>query len=133
MVGGVGGYGWHNDITKVCNNGLEWERFDIYKGAKVIVWPVEDCITVHKNIVKYTEAYWLSTNTYAPWVANEITNGKQMNVTWYEDELKVSHEEPVHITKFVCYLSSLYGKELKVNRGKFHHYLGMYFLLKRDM
>ena len=42
------------------------------------------------------------------------------------DELKVSHKDPVHITKFACYLLLIYVKEIRVKRGKVHYYLDMY-------
>ena len=37
------------------------------------------------------------------------------------------HKDPVHINIFPCYLSSIYGKELKVKRVNFHDYFGMDF------
>ena len=41
----VNGYGGSKYLTKLCNNGPKC-KFDIYKGAKGILWPVEECITV---------------------------------------------------------------------------------------
>ena len=78
-----------------------------------------------KNIVKDLESYVLKINPYDTCVANEIINGKQMTGTGNVDGLKVSHKHPVHITKFQFYLSSIYGKELKLKIGKVCNYLGM--------
>ena len=48
-----------------------------------------------------------------------------MTITWNADDLKVCYKDPVQITKFPCYLLSVYGEELKPKRGKFNDYLGM--------
>ena len=41
------------------------------------------------------------------------------------DDLKVSHLNSSEITKFACYLQSIYGDKLTVKRGKIHDYMGM--------
>ena len=48
-----------------------------------------------------------------------------MTVTWRVEDLKVSHEDPVEITKFANYLAVIYGVKLTVHRGLVHNYLGM--------
>ena len=48
-----------------------------------------------------------------------------MTITWHVYYLKVSNKYLVYITRFACYPSSIYGKELKVKRLKVHFYLGM--------
>ena len=58
------------------------------------------------------ESYDFSINPYNPCVPNAIIKGKQMTVTWYVDNLKVSHEDPAEITKFANYLAVIYGKKL---------------------
>ena len=47
-----------------------------------------------------------------------------MKVLWHVDDLKVSHFDTFEFTKFVGYLSSIYGG-LTVHRGKVYEYLGM--------
>ena len=37
-----------------------------------------------------------------------------MTVTWNVNYLEVSQKDPVQITKSACYLSLIYGKEIKV-------------------
>ena len=53
------------------------------------------------------------------------TDGHQMIVTWYVDDLKVSHKEPFEVTKFACYSPSIYVKNMTVKCYKVHVYLGM--------
>ena len=58
-------------------------------------------------------------------VANATINGKQMTITWHVDDLKVSHVDPFHITKFSAHLASIYDNGLVVHHSKVHDYLGM--------
>ena len=71
---------------------------------------LKSALLFYKKMVKDLESYWIKNNTYHPCVANPIMNGKQMNVTFYVDYLKVSNKDPFHITKFVYYIPSIYEK-----------------------
>ena len=67
-------------------------------------------------------------NPYDPCVANKMVNGKQMTVVWHVDDLKVSHEDPKQVDKFIAYMRKMYEDEtgkVKVTQGKKHKYLGM--------
>ena len=64
------------------------------------------------KLSKDLEAYGNVINPYDQCVANSMIEGHQMKVTWYVDYLKVSHNDPYHITKFSSYLSSIYGEKL---------------------
>ena len=77
------------------------------------------------NQVKYLEAFGFEKNPYNHCVANNIINGQQMTSTWHVDDLKVSYKDPYQVTKFPAYISSVYGKNLNINRGKVHDYLGL--------
>lgn len=69
---------------------------------------------------------------YNPCVANKIVNGKQLTVVWHVDDLKVSHVEPLVVTRMANWLWQTYkllfedglGK-MKITPGKKHDYLGM--------
>ena len=50
-----------------------------------------------------------------------------MTVTWHVDDLEVSQVDPFRITKFACYLQSIYREKLTVKWDKVHHYVGMGF------
>ena len=55
-----------------------------------------------------------------------------MTVTWNVDDIKVYHEYPFRVTKFDAYLSLIYGKNIKVTRGKVHGYLCMDLYYSED-
>ena len=48
-----------------------------------------------------------------------------MIVTYYVNDIKVSHQDAFEMTKFATYLSDIYGKKLTVHRGKLQYYQGM--------
>ena len=48
-----------------------------------------------------------------------------MTVTWYVDDLKISHVNPDCVTDLLTYLERIYGEENPHTRGKKHTYLGM--------
>ena len=56
-----------------------------------------------------------------------MINGKQCTILWHVDDLKISHVDPIEVTKIITLLSDTFGKEapLTVNRGLTHDYLGM--------
>ena len=41
------------------------------------------------------------------------------------DDLKVSHKDPMEVTKFIMAVGYIYGSSMSVTRGKVHEYLGM--------
>ena len=46
-------------------------------------------------------------------------------MTLHVDDLKASHKYPFLATNFATYLSLIYVKDIKVNRGKLHDYFGI--------
>ena len=74
---------------------------------------------------KDLEGYGFKINSCDPCAANAMINGHQMTVTWYFNDRKVSHKNPIEIAKFATYSSSIDDKQLLVKRGKVHDYLGM--------
>ena len=58
-------------------------------------------------------------------MANDMIESHQMTVTCDVENLKVSHKDPYHITKFASYLSIIDGEKLAVKQGKVHDYLEM--------
>ena len=95
------------------------------KVLKALYGLLKSALMFYKNIFKDLEAYGLKTNPYDPCVTDTIINYNYMNVSFHFYDLKVSHKDLFQIAKCLCYLSSIYGKELKLKRGKVHDYLGM--------
>ena len=48
-----------------------------------------------------------------------------MTVTWYVDDLKISHKDSLEVTNFMHHLGQIYGERMTVHHGKVHEYLGM--------
>jgi len=64
----------------------------------------------YRKLRKELEGYGLIVNPYDPCVANLMTKGgKQLTVVWHVDDLMVSCEDDFELTKFSCYLGSIYG------------------------
>ena len=69
--------------------------------------------------------YRFKINPYDQCVVKKTVNGHQMKIIWHVDDIKLSQKDTFEITKFVHYLSQIYGEKLTINKGKIHNYLGM--------
>ena len=78
----------------------------------------------YRNMVKDLEAYGFQINPCNPGVSKKMINDKHMMVVWHMDDIKVSHVDSFEFTKFLGYMSSIYGV-LSVHRGEIHEYLGI--------
>ena len=56
---------------------------------------------------------------------DETPKGHWMTVIWHVDDLMVSCKCAFELAKFQCYLGSIYGPKLTINRGNKHTNLGM--------
>ena len=70
-------------------------------------------------------------NDYDPCVANKIVNDKQCTITWYVDDLKVSHVDQGVVDEIVQKINDKFGG-LSVTKGKHHTYLGMGITYNED-
>ena len=85
---------------------------------------LSSAILFNIKLEKYLKNNDFIINQYDPYVGKKMVKGKTMNMVWKIDDLKMSHEEPFEATKFSEYLSTIYGKKLKVHKGKVHDYIG---------
>ena len=93
------------------------------KIKKYVYGLMRSSLMIYLKLVKDLEDFRLKINPYDRCVSNKTINGQQMTVTCHVDDLKVSHKDPFQVTKFSAYLSSVYGKNLTVTRGKVHIYI----------
>ena len=63
-------------------------------------------------------------NPYHECVANKMIDGKQCNVLWYVDNLKISHAGSAVVDRIIREIKKHFGK-MMVMRGKNHEYIGM--------
>ena len=77
--------------------------------SKAIYGLLKSALLFYKKIVADLQNYEtpLVINPYDLCVANAAIKGKQMTITWYVDDLKVSHVDPFQITNFASYLASI--------------------------
>ena len=73
-------------------------------------------------------------NPYDPCVANKTIKGKQCTIIFHVDDMKISHPDPMIVTRIIDWLKDLYQRlpngeiaKMKVQRGKKLEYLGMDF------
>jgi len=66
-------------------------------------------------------------NEYDKCVANKTINGKQCNIIWHVDDLKISHIDPKVVNNFIKKLEDKFGQEspLVTSQGKTIDYLRM--------
>lgn len=56
-------------------------------------------------------------NQYDKYVANKIINGKQCTIVWYVDDEKISHIDPMVVTKVIDFMKKHF-RDLSVTRWK---------------
>ena len=91
---------------------------------KALYGLLRSALLFYRKLKKELIDYGLHITPYDPCVANMHVGGKTLTVTWHVDDLKISHEDPAEVTKFLDYLEKIYGP-MTVNRGRKHTYLGM--------
>ncbi len=102
------------------------------KMQKAIYGLLRSALLFYRKLVEDLESNGFKLNPYDPCVANKTVNGKQMNVCWHVDDLKVSHIDPNEVTIFGNWLSKTYGVTVAAHCGKAHNYLGMIFDFSKE-
>jgi len=95
------------------------------KMQKAMYGLLRSALLFYRKLVAELENVGFKLNPYDPCVANKTINGKQMTVCWHVDDLKVSHVDPLEVTKFGQWLNATFGVTVAEHRGKVHDYLGM--------
>ena len=93
--------------------------------SKALYGLLQSALLFYRKLQSELEAYGFTVNPYDPYVANKMINGKQMTVTWYVDDLKISHMDSNEVTKCIEHFKKIYGDRMTVHCGKVHEYLGM--------
>jgi hypothetical protein len=92
---------------------------------KALYGLLHGALLFYKKLIGDLEGNGFMLNPYDPCVANKMINGVRMTVCWHVDDLKVSHVDPLEVTRFGAWLSSTYGIAVAEHCGKVHDYLGM--------
>ena len=94
---------------------------------KALYGTMKAALLFWKLLSSKLQSWGFDINPYDPCVANKMINGKQCTILWHVDDLKISHVDPIEVTKIIALLSEAFGNEapLTINRGLTHDYLGM--------
>jgi len=79
------------------------------KLAKALYGLLKNALLFYKKLRKELEDMVFEINPYA-----------QMTVCWHVDDLKISHKDPMEVTKFIMAMGQIYGSIMSVTRGKVH-------------
>ena len=69
-------------------------------------------LLIYRKLVKDLEQYGFELSPYNPCVVKKMIYRHHMTRTWHVNDLRVSHKYPFEVTKFACYLQSIYGKNI---------------------
>ena len=72
--------------------------------SKALYGLLQSALLFYRKLQSELENHGFKVNPYDPCVANKMINGKQMTVTWYVDDLKISHMDSNEVTTFMEHL-----------------------------
>ena len=70
-------------------------------------------------------------NPYDQCVANNITNGEQRTVSWYVDDIVMSHKDINVLKQVLGKIWTSFG-EMNLATGNIHSFLGMNITIRKD-
>ena len=97
------------------------------KLKKALYGTLRTSLLFWRNLTGALKKWIFKLNPYDECVANRIVNASQATITYHVNDLKISHRDPVVVTRIINKLRKKYGKvsPLSVARGEIHDYLGM--------
>ena len=96
------------------------------KLQKALYGLMQVSLLFYRKLRKELKGNGLVVNPYDPCVANMMMKGrKQLTVVWHADNLMILCEDYFELTKFPCYLGSIYGIKLSMHMGRKHEFLGV--------
>ena len=95
------------------------------KLLKALYGCLKSALLYYRKLRTDLENMGFKVNPCDPCVANRIVCGTQQTIVWHVNDLKLSHLILRENTKIIQKLMNIYGKDMKVRRGKKHRYLGI--------
>ncbi len=109
--------------TKILYVKLQKALYGLMQASLLFYWKLR----------KELEGYGFEINPHDPCIANRMTEvGKQLTVIWHIDNLMGSCEDDFELTKFLFYLSKIYGPKLCMHMGCKHDYLSVNMVFNKD-
>mmetsp|Transcript_1239 Transcript_1239/g.1761 ORF Transcript_1239/g.1761 Transcript_1239/m.1761 type:complete len:161 (-) Transcript_1239:922-1404(-) len=112
----------------VVENGVEVLYLCI---IKTLYGCIESALIWYNAFKQKLEGLGFKLNPYNKCVANQTIDGKQCTITWFVDDVKISHESSAVVTGIIKALEEEYG-DLKATRGNKHSLLGMDIMINDD-
>jgi hypothetical protein len=123
-------------VVILCNLIPEYQMFVVWENGQPVLYMhvtkaiyglIESSLLFYKKWTQDLKAFGFEINPYDPCVANKMTKGTQMTVSWHVDDFKASHKDIKELRGFASWVQEKYGtlSEVKINWDKVHDYLGM--------
>ena len=109
----------------MCTVNLELKKEVIYDGknnvlylkiVKALYGCVKSALPWYQLFLSEPTKIGLTMNDYDRYVVNKMINGKQCTITWYVDDVKVSHEDSEVVSNIIKILESKF-EALNTTRG----------------
>jgi hypothetical protein len=129
-----------DDVRIFCEMNPDYEKYVVDERGqralyvrllKALYGCVKSALLWYRLFSEHLQGMGFVLNPYDPCVANCIIDGKQCTIVWFVDDNKISHVNPVVVTKIVGLIEERFGK-MTVTRGKKHTFLGMEFEFTDD-
>jgi hypothetical protein len=95
------------------------------KLQKALYGCLRSALLFYQKLVGDQKSQSFELNPYESCVTNKMINGKQFNLTWHVDNIKMSHDDHNEVTRVIDWLKCIYVDNMHVSRGLVHDYLGM--------
>ena len=91
--------------------------------SKAFYGLLQSALLFYRKLCAELEDFRFTVNPYDPYVAKKIVNDFHMTMTWYVDDLKISHKDIMEVKKSIEHFCDIYGDRMTVHCGKMNDYL----------
>ena len=99
----------HNLYRKYISVDRKGTTILYVKMQKAMYGLLRSALLFFKKFVAKLEIAGFKLNPYDPCITKKTINGTQMTLCWHMDDLKVSHVDPMEVTKFGQWLNMMFG------------------------
>jgi hypothetical protein len=120
-------------VDIMCRVNKEYEQYITYENGKKVMYlqllkALYGCVKLsllwYELFTGTLQGLGFKLKEYDLCVANKMINRKQCTMTWYVDDIKISHMDPGVVTETIRKIEERFGK-MTVARGKSHVFLGI--------
>ena len=85
----------------------------IRKFHKALCRCLRSALLFYENLVVELRLRGFIINLHDPCVANMMSKGNHMTITWHFDDLKIFHIDADELTKLIYWMKGIYGSHIK--------------------